>query len=230
MENAPDCPIKIAILDGQRIVREGLRLIIQTQQDLEVAAESGMSTEALATLRRKRPHIILLDLDLGSINVVDHIPEIQAAANDSKILALTGMHDPELHSRALRNGAVGIVMKDATGEVVLKAIRKVYSGEAWIDHSTTARILAEISHSHTRENPEAQKIALLTQREHEIIEVLCEGLNKKQIGEKLFISESTVRNHLTSILAKLDLSDRFELAIYAYRHGLAKPPIPPIAH
>ena len=230
MENAPDCPITIAILDGQRIVREGLRLLIQTQEDLVVAAESAINAEALATLQRKQPHVILLDLDLGSINAVDHIPEIQAASKNSKILALTGMQDPGLHSRALRNGAVGIVMKEATGDVVLKAIRKVYGGEAWIDHSTTARILAEISHSHNSEDPEAEKIALLTQREHKIIEVLCEGLNNRQIGEKLFISESTVRNHLTSILAKLGLSDRFELAIYSYRHGLAKPPLPPITH
>jgi DNA-binding NarL/FixJ family response regulator len=230
MENSPDPHIKIAILDGQRIVREGLRMLIQTQEDLEVAAESSVSAEALATLRLKQPHVILLDLDWGSINVVDLIPEIQAAAKSSKILALTGMRDPDLHSRALRNGAVGIVTKEAGGEVMLKAIRKVYGGEAWIDHSTTARFLAEISHSHSSDNPEMEKIHLLTQREHEIIEVLCQGLNNKQIGEKLFISESTVRNHLTSILAKLGLSDRFELAIYSYRNGLAKPPIPPINH
>jgi DNA-binding NarL/FixJ family response regulator len=230
MENDQEVRIRIAILDGQRIVREGLRLLIETQDDFEVAAEAGMSIDALEKIHQKRPHVILLDLDLGKVNVVDYIPQIQAAARDSKILALTGMNDPELHRRALRNGAMGIVLKDESGEVVLKAIRKIHEGEAWIDHATTARLLADISHHGDRLDPDAIKIALLTQREHEVIEVLCEGLNNKSIGEKLFISEATVRNHITSILAKLGLSDRFELAIYSYRQGLARLPVQPIIH
>jgi two-component system, NarL family, nitrate/nitrite response regulator NarL len=232
MESAQDARIRIAILDGQRIVREGLRMLIETQKDLEVSAEIGMSAEALKTIHQIQPDIILLDLDLGEVNIIDHIPEIQAASKDSKILALTGINDPEIHHRVLRNGAKGIVLKEETGGVVLKAIRKVYGGEAWIDHATTARILIEISPSHHSNNidPEAEKIALLTHREREIIEVLGEGLNNKQIGEKLFISEATARNHLTSILSKLGLSDRFELAIYSYRHGLAKLPVSPTTH
>jgi two-component system, NarL family, nitrate/nitrite response regulator NarL len=232
MENAPDTPIRIVILDGQRIVREGLRMLIETQKDLEVSSEIGMSAEALKTIHQTQPDVILLDLDLGEVNIVALIPEIQAASKDSKILALTGINDPEFHHHALRNGAKGIVLKEETGEVVLKAIRKVHGGEAWIDHAATARILTEISLSHHSNNidPEAEKISLLTHREREIIEVLGEGLNNKQIGEKLFISEATARNHLTSILSKLGLSDRFELAIYSYRHGLARLPVSPTTH
>jgi DNA-binding NarL/FixJ family response regulator len=223
--------IRIAILDGQRIVREGLRMLIETQQDLEVAAETGINKQALAKIGREQPNVILLDLDLADANIVDYIPDIKAAAGNTKILVLTGSHDPEVHRRALQNGAVGIVLKEAAGEVVLKAIRKIYSGEAWIDHAMAARILTEISRPRQIEkaDPEAEKITRLTQREREIVDVLCEGLNNRQIAERLFISEATVRNHLTSILAKLALSDRFELAIYAYRHGLAKPPLPPIS-
>jgi two-component system, NarL family, nitrate/nitrite response regulator NarL len=232
MDSAPDDQIKIAILDGQRIVREGLRMLIETQKDLEVSAEIGMSAEALKTIHKTQPDVILLDLDLGEVNIVELIPEIQAASKDSKILALTGINDPEFHQHALRNGAKGIVLKEETGEVILKAIRKVYGGEAWIGHATAARILTEITLSRQFNNadPEAEKIALLTHREREIIEVLGEGLNNKQIGEKLFISEATARNHLTSILSKLGLSDRFELAIYSYRHGLAKLPVSPTTH
>jgi two-component system, NarL family, nitrate/nitrite response regulator NarL len=209
-----------------------LRMLVETQKDLEVCVEAAMGAEAIETIHRMQPDVILLDLDLGDVQIVARIPEIQASANNSRILALTGINNPELHHRALRNGVRGIVLKEETGEVVLKAIRKVHCGEAWIDHATTARILTEISlpRQSSAIDPDAEKIAFLTQREHEIIKVLCEGLNNKQIGEKLFISESTVRNHLTSILSKLELSDRFELAIYSYRHGLAALPTPPNTH
>jgi len=218
-------PMRIAIVEDHTLAREGLRMLIESQADMEIAAEAGTVEEALAAVRGgEKPDVVLLDLDLGGINIVERIPEILEASEDTRVLVLTGIRDPELHLRALRLGALGLVLKDQAGQTVLKAIRKVHAGEAWIDRSMTANLLVDVSTAEAKRAREAAKIATLSHREREIVAVLCEGLSNRQIAEKLFISESTVRNHMTSILSKLELLDRFELAIYCFRHGVAKMP------
>jgi len=217
--------MRIAIVEDHTLAREGLRMLIESQDDMEIAAEAGTVEEALAAVRGgEKPDVVLLDLDLGGINIVERIPEILEASEDTRVLVLTGIRDPELHLRALRLGALGLVLKDQAGQTVLKAIRKVHAGEAWIDRSMTANLLVDVSTAEAKRAREAAKIATLSHREREIVAVLCEGLSNRQIAEKLFISESTVRNHMTSILSKLELLDRFELAIYCFRHGVAKMP------
>jgi DNA-binding NarL/FixJ family response regulator len=217
--------MRIAIVEDHTLAREGLRMLIESQADMEIAAEAGTVEEALAAVRGgEKPDVVLLDLDLGGINIVERIPEILEASEDTRVLVLTGIRDPELHLRALRLGALGLVLKDQAGQTVLKAIRKVHAGEAWVDRSMTASLLVDVSTAEAKRAREAAQIATLSHREREIVAVLCEGLSNNQIAEKLFISESTVRNHMTSILSKLELLDRFELAIYCFRHGVAKMP------
>jgi len=217
--------MRIAIVEDHTLAREGLRMLIESQADMEIAAEAGTVEEALAAVRGgEKPDVVLLDLDLGGINIVERIPEILEASEGTRVLVLTGIRAPELHLRALRLGALGLVLKDQAGQTVLKAIRKVHAGEAWIDRSMTASLLVDVSTAEAKRAREAAKIATLSHREREIVAVLCEGLSNRQIAEKLFISESTVRNHMTSILSKLELLDRFELAIYCFRHGVAKMP------
>ncbi len=218
--------IRIVIVDDHKVVREGLRMLIGTQEDMEVAAHVGNFTDALTAVTHEKPDVVILDLDLAGINIVERLPEVLAASQGTRVLVLTGVRDPQAHRRVLRLGAMGLVLKDQATDTLLKAIRKIHAGEAWIDHSMTANLLAEIRGAGDEKegDPEAGKIAMLSKREREIITVLCEGLGNKQIAKRLFISETTVRNHVTSILAKLELSDRFELAIYSYKHGLAKPP------
>ena len=217
--------IRTVIVDDHKVVREGLRMLVETQDDMVVAAQAGTFAEALAAVEREKPDVVILDLDLGGVNIVDRLGEILSASKGTRVLVLTGVRDAQVHRRSLHLGAMGLVLKDQATATLLKAIRKVYAGEAWIEHSMTASLLAEISGGKEEKvDREAGKIASLSRREREIITVLCEGLSNKQIANRLFISESTVRNHVTSILGKLELSDRFELAIYSYRHGLAKPP------
>jgi two-component system response regulator DegU len=199
-------------------------MLIESQDDMIVAAEAGTAEEALAAVIREKPDVVMLDLNLGGMSIAGRIPEILKASKGTRVLVLTGIRDAELHLRALRLGALGLVLKDQAGITVLKAIRRVYSGEAWIDRSMMASLIVDISTEEKKRAYEVAKIETLSKREREIVTVLCEGLNNKQIAERLFISESTVRNHITSILAKLELVDRFELAIYSYRHGLAKLP------
>ena len=226
MPNSIKEPIRILLIDDHVIVRAGLRMLIENHKGMVVVGEAGDRIDALAIAARERPQIILLDLDMGNESGLDFLRELLDAAAGARVVMLTGVRDPEAHRRAVHLGAMGLVLKDKAAEVLIKAIQKVHAGEVWLDRSLTASVLTEMSQAdQTRKaDPEAEKIRSLTSREREIVGLVCEGLKNKQIGDRLFISEATVRNHLTSILSKLELSDRFELALYAYRHHLAKPP------
>jgi len=207
-------------------MRAGLRMLLESQPGITVVGEASTCADALALATGTQPDVIVLDLDLGGENAVQSIPTLLRATPDTRILVLTGVRDPEVHRQAIRHGALGLVCKEKAVETLLQAITKVRAGEVWLEPTMIARVLGDL----TRPQPspqasaEATKIARLTEREREVITLVGEGLRNKHIAARLYISEATVRHHLTAIFAKLDVSDRFELAIYAYQHGLAKPP------
>jgi DNA-binding NarL/FixJ family response regulator len=218
--------IRILIVDDHAILRQGLRMLIEDQPGMAVIGEAGNREDAIEIARREQPEIILLDLDLGGQNGLELLPEFISISGETRIIVLTGVRDPEVHHRAIAFGAIGLVFKEQAGEVLVKAIEKVHSGEVWFDRALIATALTKMSRSKEgkKDEAEAARIASLTEREKEVITLVARGLNRRQMAEKLFISEATVRNHLTSILNKLGVSDRLELAFYAYRNGLAKPP------
>lgn len=215
-------PIRILIIDDHKLMRQGLCMLIENRSDLAVVGEAANRKESLAVAEREQPDIILLDLDLGGSNSLEFLRELRKSAQKARVIILTGVRDPSLHKRALLMGAMGLVMKDQAAEVLLKAIERVHAGEAWVDHAMTATLLRQPALARRQEATGVE----LTGRELEIVSLACEGLKNAQIAARLFIREATVRNHLTSILAKLQLADRFELALYCYRHGLARPPQP----
>ena len=224
--------IRILLVDDQRSIREGYRMLLEVQPDIKVVAETGRSDEALELASREAVDIILLDLDLGAQSPesgLDIIPKLRAANTEALILILTGASDLETHQEAARRGAMGLVNKDQSFQFIVKAIRKVYAGEAWFDRALFGAILTERGNAARKaEDPEVIKIASLTERELEIIKLVGHGLKNKEIGQQLnpHIGETTVRNHLNTIFNKLEIKGgRFELLIYAYRHGLASPPI-----
>ena len=218
--------IHILIVDDHVIVREGLRLLIESQPDMKVAGEAANGAEAMAIASSEELDIIVLDLDLGSESALSFIPGLIGLSKKRRVLILTGVQDSELHHRAIHLGALGIVHKSEASKTLIKAIRKVHSGEVWIDRHMTAAVLAEIIRpaESKKTDPDASKIAALTEREREIIALIGESLRTKDIAARLFISDKTVRNHLASIYNKLGVTDRFDLAVYAYKHGLATPP------
>ena len=221
-----DTPIRILVIDDHEIFLAGLRLLLQREPGLSVIAEARTKQEAVEAARN-RPDIILLDLDLGSCNGTDLLPELMEIAPDARVLVLTGVLDPELHLRAVCLGALGIVVKLEAPRFLMKAIRKVYAGEAWLNRAMVASAMAELQERKQdlkETDPDAVKIDGLTARELEIIALVGEGRRNKAIGERLYISEKTVRHYLTSIFNKLQVADRLELMIYAYQHGLAKLP------
>jgi len=219
--------IRVLLVDDHELFVTGLSSLIQREPHITVIGQATNRTEALAAAALN-PDIILLDLDLGSENSLDFLPELLAVGNGARVIVVTGVPDPELHLRAVRLGAMGVVLKVESAQFLIKAIRKVYSGEVWLNNSIVSSVMMELLHpkASKKKEPEAEKIASLTEREREVIGLVAEGRRNKQIGDRLFISEKTVRHYLTSIFDKLGVTDRLALMIYSYKHGLAKLPPP----
>lgn len=218
-------PIRISIIEDHAIVRAGLRMLIENQPKMEVISEFAKASEALKSQSPERPDIILLDLDLGDENGLDFLSDLLRAFSPAKVLVLTASPETETHVRAAAAGARGIVLKEQAPETLSGAIRSVHSGEAWIGRTLMTAVLNRLSQPtpHQEKNPEADKIASLTPREREIVTLIARGLNGARMADQLRISEATVRNHLTSILAKLELANKFELAVYAFNNNLTEP-------
>ncbi len=212
--------IRVILIDDHSIVREGLRMIIENDSEIEVVGETENMTDALRLISREKPDVVLLDLDLGKESSLDTMQEIFRESENSRVLVLTGVLDENQHKRAMRKGAQGILLKNRAGGTLLKAIKKVHQGEAWLDRTLTAKLFCDNNEDKDLDDEEQAKINSLTNREREIVKLIAEGLVNKEIAARLFIGEKTVRNSLTVIYSKLEVANRLELAIYASHHGL----------
>lgn len=218
--------IRILAVDDHVLILTALRLLIENQPGMVVVGEAHNSATARSLAAAERPHVILLDLDLGTESGFDLLPELLAIVPEAHIILLTGLRDPAAHRRGIMLGAVGLVLKEKAHTTLIKAIEKVHSGEVWLERTMIANILNAKQQTTTSQEHEAEiaKITTLTQRERQVVRLISAGLKNKSVADQLVISEATVRHHLTSIFAKLGVTDRFELAIYAYRYQLA--PVP----
>jgi two-component system, NarL family, nitrate/nitrite response regulator NarL len=226
MPTSPTPKIRILLVDDHVVVRTALRNLIESQESLTMVGEAGSRKDAMVIVKQEQPDVILLDIDLGGENGLDLITDLLEAKSDARIVVLTGVRDPQVQQRAVSMGAMGLVQKDRAFDVLVGAIERVNAGEAWLDPSLMARVLTEMSGASRNKapDPEAAKIATLTDREREVLTLIGQGLKNKEIADALFISEWTVRHHITSIFGKLEVSDRVELILYAYKRGLADPP------
>jgi DNA-binding NarL/FixJ family response regulator len=225
MTATPVQAIRVLLIEDHAVVRAGLRLLIESRLGLTVVGEAANHAVALALAAREQPDIILLDLDLGAENGLDLLPGLRAAAGQARVLILTGVRDVEEHRRAIRHGVMGLVLKEQAPELLLKAIEKVHAGEIWLDRAMLASVLSEmVLGAVSPPNAEATRIATLTEREREVIALVGEGPKNKEIVDRLSITETTVRHHLTSIFNKFGVESRLEMVIFAHRHGLTKWP------
>jgi len=224
MEPAPQ-KIRIVIVDDQLVVREGLRMLLENHPGIKVVAMASTRSEAIEIIAHEPADLIILDLELGGYSALSFIPQLREAAARARILVLTGIRDSETHLNAAQLGAMGVVLKEDAADLLLKAIEKVYKGEAWLDRLTVGSLLWQLS-SPDKESldPQKKKISTLTEREQQVIALISEGLKNKQIAERLFISPTTVTHHLSSIYSKLGVTDRLELVVYAFANKLAKMP------
>jgi two-component system, NarL family, nitrate/nitrite response regulator NarL len=220
--NRATSPIRILIVDDHLVVRAGLHMLIENHPGMKVVAMASNRAEAMELSASADPNLILLDLDLGGENAVEFITLLRETAPNARILVLTGVRDTNAHRQAVQLGSMGIVLKEHAPDVLIKAIEKVHAGEIWLDRPTMGRMLREMSARDEKVvDPEVVKIESLTQRELDVVALIAEGLKNKQIAQRLFISETTVTHHLSSIYSKLGVSDRLELVIYAFSHKLA---------
>jgi DNA-binding NarL/FixJ family response regulator len=218
--------IRVFLLGEHALIRAGLKMLIESRAGLRVVGEAANYSDARDAGLREAD-IIVLDSDLDRSTNLDFLQEMVASVKPARLLVLTRTADLESHYCAVRLGAMGLVLKERPADVLVKAIEKVHAGEVWLDRSAVARVLRGLSAASedSSRDSDGARIANLTERERDVIAVIGEGLKNRQIAERLFISETTVRHHLSSIFDKLGVSDRFELLVYAYRHKLAKPPI-----
>jgi DNA-binding NarL/FixJ family response regulator len=219
-------PIRILIVDDHKIIREGLRDLIESRGGrMMVVGEAGNCADGLAEALRTKPDVVLLDLDLSPDNGLTLIPELLAADKNTNILILTGVRDVEKRDQAMELGAKGIVLKEEGANELLNAIEKVcMTGEYWLEPGAYKRLLERRRpQPESPPDPEALRIATLTEREREIIALVGEGLENKQIADRLrpVVAEATVRNNLSAIYDKLGIQGgRLGLLVYAYKNGL----------
>lgn len=213
--------IRVLLVDDHRSVLWGLRKLIESAgPPLQLAATAGCAAEALAAARQHRPDVILLDLDLGEGSDIELVARLRGAGS-AKILILTGMRDPELQQRAVMAGASGVVRKTEPAEVILKAIQHVHAGELWLDRAAIGRVFASLSDGNGRAGPETPHETLTPAERRVIAEVVRQkSAPNKVIADALQISTHTLRNHLASIYAKLGLSRRLDLVLYALERRL----------
>jgi two-component system nitrate/nitrite response regulator NarL len=218
--------IRILLLDYHDLVREGMRLLIECDKKMQVVGQAGGRAEAIALAQQLNPDIVLLELNLDGELDLQIIPELLTSSHHIRIILLTGIREAHTYYQAVQLGAMGVVRKTESSRVLLKAIEKVYQGEVWIDRIMMAQVLSRLSSPYRdgQEDEDSARIAQLSERELEVIQLIGKGLKNKEIAERLYISEVTVRHHLTSIYSKLGVSDRLELIIYAYRNNLAELP------
>ena len=211
--------IRIAIADDHPIFRDGLRKLLALEEDFKVVAEARDGKEVLDILQREEPDILLLDLKMPGLDGLSTLQRLQAQKLKTKVIVLTASDDEGEYVQAMKLGTSGIVLKQTATELLIKSIRKVHNGEIWLDSRTTAAVMKQFASPGDATGKDRER-SPLSQREREIVVLVAQGFKNKEIAERMFISEQTVKNHLHNIFDKLGVSDRLELALYAIHKNI----------
>jgi len=216
--------IRILIADDHPIFRDGLKHLLATEKDFEVVGEAGHGDDVLPAVEKLHPDILLLDLKMPGTHGLAVLQKMQAAQSPTKVIVLTASDDKNEFVQAMKLGTCGIVLKQSATDLLFKSIRKVNDGEIWLDSHTTAAVIRQFASGDdlpaVPSNGRARERLPLSQREREIVTLVAQGFKNKEMAEKMFISEQTVKNHLHNIFDKLGVSDRLELALYAIHRKL----------
>jgi DNA-binding NarL/FixJ family response regulator len=210
--------IRVLVADDQSMVRAGFRLLLSNEQDIEVVAEARDGLEAVDKAARYRPTVVLMDIRMPELDGLEATRRILATDDTARILMLTTFDLDEYVYEALRSGASGFVLKDDPPEQLLAAIRTVAGGDALLSPGVTKRVIKQFTRIPRPVPP--KELDDLTAREQEILRLIATGLSNAEIGEQLYISETTVKTHVTHILQKLGLRDRVQAVVLAYQTGL----------
>ncbi|HWI51742.1 MAG TPA: response regulator transcription factor [Symbiobacteriaceae bacterium] len=216
--------IRVLLVDDQRLMRDGMRTLLSLEPDLEVTGEAGNGLEGVQKALAERPDVVLMDIRMPGMNGVEATREIRRALPETRVLVLTTFDDDELVMDALLEGAAGYLTKDLPAEEIAESIRKVCSGGVVMPPPIAAKVVAELARRNaavrTPPKEEMAVLAQLTDREQEVLRLLGQGYSNKEVGEALFITEGTAKNHVSNVIEKLGLRDRTQAALWAVRHGL----------
>jgi len=219
--------IRIVVADDHPIFRDGLCKLLGLEEDFEVVAQAQDGRQVLDVLQQYAPDILLLDLKMPGLDGLATLQRLQAVKNKTRVIVLTASDDKNEFVQAMKLGTSGIVLKQTATELLIKSIRKVHAGEIWLDSHTTAAVIRQFVAADDTPPPSAPQTtnrererSPLSQREREIVALVAQGFKNKEMAEKMFISEQTVKNHLHNIFDKLGVSDRLELALYAIHNNL----------
>jgi DNA-binding NarL/FixJ family response regulator len=219
--------IRVVLADDQELVRAGFRVLLESAEDMEVVGEASDGEQAVAVVARERPHVVLMDIRMPGVDGLEATRRIRSldGSQTVRILILTTFDLDEYVHNALRAGASGFLLKDASPSALLDAIRVIHNGEALLAPSVTRRLIEEFAR---RPDPTRRPAALetLTDREREVLALVAAGLSNAEIAEDLVVSPSTSKTHVSRIMAKLGARDRAQLVMIAYETGLAQPGSP----
>ncbi len=213
--------IRVLLVDDEQLVRSGLRMILQSSGDLEIVAEAANGAQAIEQVRLHRPDVVLMGIRMPTMDGLAATRHITALPDPPKIIVLTTFELDEYVHTALQHGAVGFLLKDTPPRDLLQAVRTVSAGNAMLSPTVTRRLIAEFAARGSSQAIAARKqLDALTEREREVVVAVAQGLSNAEIGKRLFMSEATVKAHVSRVLAKLGMSNRVQAAILAHDAGL----------
>jgi DNA-binding NarL/FixJ family response regulator len=218
--------IRVAVADDQALVRLGLRVLLESEEDLELVGEAADGREALDLVRRERPDVVLMDVRMPVMDGLEALRAITADAGlaGTRVVVLTTFELDEYVFEALRSGASGFLIKDSEPADILRAIRVVARGESLLSPTVTRRVIGEFASRPVPARTPVRSLDPLTEREREVVALVAEGLSNDEIAERLVVSPATVRTHVGRAMSKLDARDRAQLVVLAFQSGLAAPP------
>ncbi|CAL9298379.1 response regulator [Streptomyces pseudogriseolus] len=216
--------IRVLIADDQQMVRQGFTVLLNTQPDIEVVGQAVNGLEAVEQVGELAPDVVLMDIRMPELGGIEATARITAATPQVRVLVLTTFDLDEYVYEALRAGASGFLLKDASAEQLAEAVRVVAAGDALLAPGVTRRLIAEFSRLDPRpRTPLRRRVGDLTERETEVLSLIAQGLSNAEIAVRLVVAEQTVKTHVGRILVKLGLRDRTQAAVFAYESGLVRP-------
>jgi DNA-binding NarL/FixJ family response regulator len=210
--------MKVVICDDQATIRDGLEMLLTLEKDIDVVGRAQDGWEAVEMAAKQQPDLVLMDLKMPGMNGIEATRQIRARYPAVKVLVLTTYDDDEWVFDAVRAGAAGYLLKDTPREELIRAVKETVLGKSFVDPAVAGKLLSRVAERQTQ--PATLITDKLTDREVDVLRLLARGLNNAEIAERLFLSEGTVRNYVSAVFAKLEVSDRTQAAVIAIRHGL----------